>query len=63
MGDTSKSTHPISVNEAKKNPPVYVKARIDVRTFNPNRDYLWPIPQDEIDANEFINPEDQNPGY
>jgi len=51
------------VNEAKKNPPVYVKARIDVRTFNPNRDYLWPIPQDEIDANEFINPEDQNPGY
>lgn len=51
------------VNQAKKNPPVYVKARIDVRTFNPNRDYLWPIPQKEIDSNEFINPEDQNLGY
>lgn len=51
------------VNEAKKNPPVYVKSRIDVRSFNPNRDYLWPIPQKEIDSNEFINPENQNPGY
>jgi hypothetical protein len=24
---------------------------------------LWPIPQNEIDANEAISPEDQNPGY
>lgn len=51
------------VAEAKKNPPVYVKARIDVRVFNPNRDYLWPIPQKEVDSNPYINPEDQNPGY
>lgn len=31
-------------------------------TYNPNFD-LWPIPQDELDANALINQEDQNPGY
>jgi len=28
-----------------------------------NKYLLWPIPQDEIDANELISQEDQNPGY
>ncbi|MGB4400289.1 MAG: RagB/SusD family nutrient uptake outer membrane protein [Daejeonella sp.] len=30
------------------------------RTFNPNRDYIWPIPQREIDLNKNLT---QNPGY
>ncbi len=30
------------------------------RTFNPDRDYLWPIPQREIDLNKLMS---QNPGY
>ncbi len=29
--------------------------------FDPNRDYLLPIPQDELDRNENLGP--QNPGY
>lgn len=33
---------------------------IDQRQFNPQRDYLWPIPQNEMDANENMV---QNPGY
>ena len=33
---------------------------IDHRQFNPKRDYLWPIPQNEMDANENM---EQNPGY
>lgn len=32
----------------------------DLRQFNPARDYLWPIPQQEIDLNEVIA---QNPLY
>ena len=28
-----------------------------------NKHLLWPIPQSEIDVNELINQEDQNPGY
>jgi hypothetical protein len=28
-----------------------------------NKYLLWPIPQNEIDANEQISPADQNPGY
>jgi hypothetical protein len=28
-----------------------------------NKYMLWPIPQNELDANEEINPTDQNPGY
>lgn len=31
--------------------------------FTPGRDELWPIPQEEVDANAAITPEDQNPGY
>ena len=32
----------------------------DTRYFNPAKDYLWPVPQKEIDINENLN---QNPGY
>lgn len=32
----------------------------DTRTFDPGRDYLWPIPQKELDINSNL---DQNPGY
>lgn len=35
---------------------------IDKRSFNKNRDYLWPIPQKEINANPLIK-NDQNPYY
>ncbi len=31
--------------------------------FDPDKHYLWPIPQSEIDLNSNINQEDQNPGY
>lgn len=33
------------------------------RTFKPERNYLFPIPQLEIDANDGISLDDQNPGY
>lgn len=33
------------------------------RKFKPERKYLFPIPQTEIDANDAISLEDQNPGY
>ncbi|MEG3655837.1 RagB/SusD family nutrient uptake outer membrane protein [Arenibacter palladensis] len=33
---------------------------IEVRSFNASRDYLWPIPQSEIDINANL---EQNPGY
>lgn len=49
--------------EAKKDPPVYSRVVVDRRTFDPARDYLWPIPQKEIDSNPAIGPENQNPGY
>ena len=49
--------------KGKLNPPVYEKVVVDKRVFNPNRDYLWPIPQKEIDANPAIGPANQNPGY
>jgi hypothetical protein len=38
----------------------YVEIVIDQRQFNPNRDYLWPIPQREMDANPNMV---QNPNY
>lgn len=40
----------------------YVPMVIDKRTFNKDRDYLWPIPQKEINANKNMK-DDQNPGY
>ncbi|WP_298645880.1 RagB/SusD family nutrient uptake outer membrane protein [uncultured Proteiniphilum sp.] len=35
---------------------------IDKRSFNKDRDYLWPIPLKEINANPMIK-DDQNPNY
>lgn len=35
---------------------------VDKRSFNKDRDYLWPIPQKEINANKKMK-NDQNPGY
>ena len=32
----------------------------DLRKFNPDRDYLWPIPQKDIDVNKMLV---QNPNY
>ncbi|NDV82453.1 RagB/SusD family nutrient uptake outer membrane protein [Bacteroides sp. 51] len=40
----------------------YVPMVIDRRSFNKDRDYLWPIPQKEINANKQMEG-DQNPGY
>lgn len=48
---------------AAKLPPVYEKYVVDRRSFNEQRDYLWPIPQSEINSNPFINAADQNPNY
>ena len=31
--------------------------------FQAGKNELWPIPNDEISANEGISPSDQNPGY
>lgn len=39
---------------------VYKEIVIDTRQFNPKRDYLWPIPLSEINANPNMV---QNPGY
>jgi hypothetical protein len=33
---------------------------IETRDFNPNRDYLWPIPRIELETNTALT---QNPGY
>jgi hypothetical protein len=33
---------------------------IETRNFNPNRDYLWPIPRIELETNPALT---QNPGY
>lgn len=33
---------------------------VEQRSFNPQRDYLWPIPQSEIDVNDQLT---QNTGY
>ena len=43
--------------------PKYTPYKVDTRSFNPERDYLWPIPQNEINTNPYINAPDQNPGY
>lgn len=33
---------------------------VDERTFDPDKDYLWPIPQKDMDVNNQL---EQNPGY
>jgi hypothetical protein len=38
----------------------YVTKVIDFRSFNPAKDYLWPIPQNEMNSNTNMV---QNPGY
>ncbi|MBF9255450.1 RagB/SusD family nutrient uptake outer membrane protein [Pontibacter sp. 172403-2] len=44
------------------NAPIYTYngSQIEVRTFNPARDYLWPIPLTETDLNPNL---EQNPNY
>ena len=46
--------------EAKPKLPFYIR---EMLSFDPARNYLWPIPQSEIDSNPAITQEDQNPGY
>lgn len=36
------------------------RIKTEVRLFDPAKHYLWPIPQDVIDATDAIK---QNPGY
>jgi hypothetical protein len=38
----------------------YDGSQIEVRTFDPSRDYFWPIPLTETDLNPAL---EQNPGY
>jgi len=33
---------------------------VEIRSFNPTRDYLWPIPRIELETNPLL---EQNPGY
>jgi hypothetical protein len=40
----------------------YEPRLVDTRRFDKDRDYLWPIPMKEINANPLIK-DDQNPGY
>ena len=51
-----------STAEIVNNQPVYNHEGqiVEERVFNPNRDYLWPIPADEILENEHLV---QNPGW
>lgn len=43
--------------------PEVVKFRRDAVNFDASKNYLWPIPQAEIDLNPAITQEDQNYGY
>lgn len=47
----------------RQSPAKYIPLKVDTRSFNPNRDYLWPIPQDELNNNPALTAADQNPGY
>jgi starch-binding outer membrane protein, SusD/RagB family len=47
-------------DEAMPKLPYFMKIRI---SFDPARNYLWPIPQSEIDSNPALTQADQNPGY
>lgn len=47
----------------RQSPPKYIPLKVDTRSFNPDRDYLWPIPQDELNNNPMLGPGDQNPNY
>lgn len=47
----------------RQTPAKYIPLKVDTRGFNPDRDYLWPIPQDELNNNPMLGPGDQNPNY
>lgn len=50
------------IAETVMNAPIYTydQSQIEVRKFDPSRDYFWPIPQTELDLNPALS---QNPGY
>lgn len=50
------------IAEEVMNAPIHNHAGnvIEVRSFNPDRDYLWPIPFTQIDLNPML---EQTPGY
>lgn len=50
------------IAEEVMNTPIYTfdGKQIEVRRFNPARDYWWPIPLEELDLNSNLK---QNPGY
>jgi hypothetical protein len=50
------------MNEVKPSLPPYDLFNLAF-DFTSDKNYLWPIPQKEIDMNKNINQEDQNPGY
>lgn len=48
------------VAEGATNPTTGQTVIAETRTFNSNRDYLWPIPAQELQGNHLMT---QNPGY
>ena len=50
------------MNEVWPSLPPYDQDNL-VFDFTSDKNYLWPIPQREIDMNINIDQEDQNPGY
>jgi len=61
--ETMTDAYGYKYQDARLTPAKYTLYKVDNRSFNPDRDYLWPIPQNEINTNPFINATDQNPGY
>lgn len=63
-GAYSEITSPPTIDDKTGHPdygPLINQYRLpEIRSFNPGRDWLWPIPQSEMDANDNIT---QNPGY
>lgn len=62
LGDFSLQGIPVVDADGFPDYSVYASKlkRQDLRSFNPARDYLWPIPQKDIDVNKNLR---QNPGY
>lgn len=61
--DAMRDAYGYKYQDARLTPAKYTPYKVDTRSFNPARDYLWPIPQNEINTNPFINAPNQNPGY
>lgn len=64
-GAYSTISSPPSINRDMGHHPDYgatqnLYRNVQLRSFNSNRDFLWPIPQAEMDVNDSIT---QNPGY